>query len=202
MALFLTHCDTHSSKVQDNAPDSTRPPKGVIKLSEGNCDFFTPDTSIYGIKLSDTTSVLKVIGAKYKIVEDKSRELPYMSYVNNDGREEIFLIVHYESPRYEFNEVEVNMEASPGVTSNKIAVDHFTTGLGIHIGMTKADVISRLGSCYTSSLDHMGNEELHYRLHDYNNSDFLKRYNMPLYYGFYTFKSSILIKFKFGFGHP
>ena len=37
---------------------------------------------------------------------------------------------------------------------------------------------------------------------DYKNSEFLKFYNMPSYYGEYKFLNGKLIDFQFGFNYP
>ena len=210
LLIFLSFsflgCNTQpniTSHDQVRTKDTSRPRKGIIRLvGSEDCDISTPDSSIYGIKLNDTGSVLKVIGINYKLIENGSQDLPYISFVNNNGKERIFLLVHYASPKYEFSEFEVKKLDNDIGNLQKINVEHFITGFGVHIGMTKKEVIAKLGNCYESMRDYKEKYKLYYRIDNIEKSAFLKRYKMPIYYGSYVFKNEILSTFRFGFEYP
>ncbi len=85
-------------------------------------------------------------------------------------------------------------------------VKQFTTGKGIHLGISKPQLVSILGK---PTQKHSKNdiESFEYRIgvesyEKLNQSKFLEYYNMPTYYGNYKFKGDRLIAFQFGFLYP
>ncbi len=204
MFVSFIGCKTQSKKVlQGSDLDTTKPPKGVIYLrGSEDCDFHPSDTSIYGINLHDRVSALHILGPNYKLLENDSQEQPYISFLNSSATEQVFLIAHYASTKYEFDEFEVKQVDTIIKNIPKLKIDHFVTGMGITIGMTKKDITSRLGSCYSIIRDHSDREKIYFRIDNPNKSKFLKRYNMPVFYASYYFKDEKLKSFKFGFEYP
>src|SRR5436189_302746 len=110
------------------------------------CEFSTPDTAVAGIILRDVESSVRVIGKNYKL--DDNEQLHYQS---DDGREKItiqFLPGDYFN---QFSEFEVTLLSKPSKLK-KLSVDHFETSSGIRLGLTKTDIIQKLGTCFKSRM--------------------------------------------------
>jgi hypothetical protein len=211
--LLLMSC----GKQDHQAADSTAIVRGtdsLIKKSDSTkqqpviatadsiipCVFSKPDTSIYNMILDDMESTVKQVGEESGMIET-NEELPYRLFVSNNKRQQLKLIYHYGRSKNEFAEVEVSANpATAQVTT--LNTNTFITGRGIKLGMTEAEIIAVLGSCYKIISGDKASELIKYTIDDDEHSDFLHRFNYPLYYAEYEFEGNRLIRFKFGFEYP
>jgi hypothetical protein len=159
------------------------------------------DISVSNIFLHDLASQKQVLGND--IPFDKNADLPVATFSSTHGRQ--FLTV-YSHPGGVGEIAEIRVSSSPGknlVARRIAAVDAFVTGNGIRLGLTKSQVVSCLGSPLRTS-GKGRSVTLEYRIEgaEQNSSEFLAFYNMPNYYGSYTFKNSHLVAFQFGFEYP
>lgn len=160
---------------------------------------FKPDTTVGQISLISSVNVDSYLGENVmeRLVEE---DLPSSSVISTDSKQRLTFYFHPGGLAKEFSEFKVNYVERK--TRNEfIATDKaFFTESGIALGMTMGDLRSIKGEP-----DSVTNEEattFHYRIEDFKNSDFLKRYNMPIYYGEYQFENGYLIEFRFGFEYP
>ena len=102
-----------------------------------------------------------------------------------------------------FNEIQVRVTSKIPIFENKClaAIPFFLTGKGIKLEITKQELIDSLGDP-RETINEKGYTILSYRIDNYEQSDFLKHYNLPCYYGKYIFKNNKLIEFAFGFEYP
>lgn len=164
------------------------------------CQLSKPDTSIFDIILNEPNSSIKKIG-KQNHLKETDNDFPCVRFSNQDKTESLTLFLFYGSGENEFSEFEVK-KWYPLDSATETTSDQFISGYGIRLGMTKKDVISILGNCFKASTSVTGTEILEYHLDNFNESDFLQRFNMPSYHAKYEFSKGKLIHFRFGFEYP
>lgn len=86
----------------------------------------------------------------------------------------------------------------------KLDVDTLKTEKGIMLGMSKGEIIDRLGNCYASLDSTKEYIELYYRIEapQDTKTHLLAKHNMPIYYASYKIRNGGLEKFEFGFEYP
>jgi hypothetical protein len=95
----------------------------------------------------------------------------------------------------------VNTERGGGASKQNVAIDSFVTGKQIRLGMLEAEVTAILG---TPRRHHSKGRfrTIEYEVSPRDKSRFLAHYNVPEYYGIYTFRAGRLVAFQFGFPYP
>jgi len=86
----------------------------------------------------------------------------------------------------------------------QLPIDTLRTEKGIRLGLTKKQIIEKLGSCYASVDSSENYIELYYRIElpDDSKTKLLSRQNMPIYYASYKLWNDKLEQFEFGFEYP
>jgi hypothetical protein len=159
------------------------------------------DISVSGIFLDDPQSTRKVIGNS---VEPKYGDVfPTIEICNSKKTEILTLAFHHGNIRDSYSEFYIRSISKPPADciSPSKQIEHFITGKGIHLGMSKQDISKILGDNFTEQKDGKMTT-IHYEIDDSIKSRFLEKYNMPVYYGSYHFEKDTLIKFEFGFVYP
>lgn len=164
-----------------------------------SCQIFNMDTSINEITLKDRESYLNVVRKSHKLRE-KPNSKPYIQYASRYNEQTLTLILHPGSKNDEFAEFEVSYfrESDSAIRIGEI---DFYTNNGVMLGMNRNALPKFIGYCYESKWV-KNNEIISYHLNDFENSDFLKKYNYAEYYAEYEFRNDSLIRFKFGFIYP
>ena len=82
--------------------------------------------------------------------------------------------------------------------------DTFQTKKGIKLGLTKKQIIEKLGNCYAPIDSTKGYIELYYIIEQPKDSKskILENNNMPKYFASYKLWNDRLEKFEFGFEYP
>ncbi len=168
-------------------------------LKNSVCDFSDPDTSVCGIKIGNVESVLKVLGEKTKLQGDSS----HVFYSKNKDQQ-LKLTVH---PGSFYSQVSIiNVSYSKNITKKVQTINEalFQTEKEIKLGMSKSQIIEKLGNCYIAKDSTKNNIELYYRIENPKDSKtkLLQNNNMPIYYASYIFKKNKLESFEFGFEYP
>ncbi|MEI6695673.1 MAG: hypothetical protein WCO13_06370 [Bacteroidota bacterium] len=164
------------------------------------CQLSSPDTSVFGIKLNDSQSKIKQIGDQFELRND-NEDLPYEKFCSLDKQQTLTLFFHPGGSKNEFSEFQVSYYSKKDAAAVvKTAV--FKTEKGIELGLSIQKLIAVLGNCFKTVKTNKNTEIIKYQIDDYKHSDFLKRYNMPVYYAEYEFKNDKLIRFRFGFEYP
>jgi hypothetical protein len=160
---------------------------------------FKPDTSIGQISLISSKNVDSYLG-KDVMERLTDKDLPSSSVISTDSKQRLTFYFHPGNEKKEFSEFIVGYvdqnDRNEFVTNN----EEFVTESGIKLGMTMGDFRTIKGE--PDSIANKETTNFHYRIDDFNNSEFLKRYNMPIYYAVYEFKNGYLCEIKFGFEYP
>ncbi|MGV3530786.1 MAG: hypothetical protein ACO1QR_00345 [Chthoniobacteraceae bacterium] len=161
------------------------------------------DVSIAGIRISDPESTERVLGKNVKFKEENNG-FPVVRMLNATRTEVVELTQHYGGVVNEVREIEVKPATGKvkGIVLPKVT--KFTTGKGIHLGMTEEALTAILGK--PVKVQTKGKS----RVFEYLPKDAGARYQatpdfedtFELYYGHYTFRDGSLREFAFGMVYP
>ena len=206
---LLTNCNNPQTKPVDKSETLELTPGQDTTMGENNvnqqkststtCVFTDPDTSFVGIKLRDAESTIKVLGKQTKLEGDSLNV-----FYSNDKKQTLRLTVH---PGDYFNQVSIfRISYADNAKQNfrRINSTTFETEKGIKLGISKKEIIEKLGTCYISKDSTNTTIELNYRLELPNDSNtkLLKSSNMPIYYASYKLSNDKLENIEFGFEYP
>lgn len=206
---LLTNCNNLQNTSDDKndlsewvpEPDKAERLKyeAIQALKKSGCVLANPDTSISGIKLRNPESTRAVIGTK-----DQADSLEHYHYFSIDGRETLTLTQHLGDKNHQISILKVEYSTKKANEYRQLKIDTFKTEKGIKLGMTKQQVIDRLGTCYAALDSTKEYIELYYTLQTPNDSKtkILTTNNMPVYYASYKLWNDKLKKFEFGFERP
>ncbi|MBI5453524.1 MAG: hypothetical protein HY956_02740 [Deltaproteobacteria bacterium] len=159
------------------------------------------DISVSGIFLSNPESTKKSFGMSPDFRES-SDDFPTVQVCNSDKTEILTLVFHYGDVFDSVSEFRLMRAANPPSDCLQLTerLEHFITGKGVHLGISKKELVEILGEGFTeqNQTDQM---IIRYRIED-GQSGFLRKYNLPIYYGTYSFKGGELVKAEFGFVYP
>ena len=183
---LLISCNSNSrsaSNIREPVQDSVKKmaeQKASAKAAQiSHCNVLYPDTSLAGIRLREPNSALAIIGDKDKYYEDE--QYHYYSATQN---ETLSLTQHPGDGKYMMSIFKVELSDKADHGYRKLNIEKFTSEKGIQIGVSKRQIIDKLGSCYTTKDSTKGYIELYYRLEEPDKSatKLLARHNMPIYY--------------------
>ncbi len=209
LSFILTSCNNSQTKtVEANdrlelvpEPDKQERLLGeaIQKLRTINCDFFEPDTSLSRIELRNSKSADKVIGT-----DNKTDEREQYHFYSLMDAETLTLTQHPGDGKNQISVIRVSYSDKADHGYKQLKVKTFQTEKGIKLGLTKEQVIEKLGNCYAnvdSTKDCIG---IYYRIEKPKDSktNILERNNLPVYYATYTFYKDKLRYFEFGFEYP
>jgi len=206
---LLTNCNNSQTKSVDKnervelvpEPDKHERLLGeaIQKLKTLNCDFNEPDTSLCGITLRNSISADKVIGK-----ENKTDEREQYHFYSKMNVETLTLTQHTGDGKNQISVFNVTYSNKAYYGYKQLNFDTFKTEKGIKLGMTKQEVINRLGKCYVAVDSTKNLIELYYRIENPKDSrtKILESNNMPVYYATYGFWKNELKQYEFGFEYP
>ena len=203
---LLAHCTGSQDKTISINNELPEPDKdqhlryeALQKLRQSGCQFSNPDTSLSGIKLRDIKSTASILDES-----DKTDSLGQYRFYSKMYRETLILTQHPGDSKHQISIFRVEFSDKADYGYRQIPVDTFKTEKGIKLGMSKKDIVDRLGSCYAARDSTNGYIELYYRIETPNDSKtrILNSHNMPVYYSSYKLWNDKLEKFEFGFEYP
>ena len=160
------------------------------------------DISVLGMFLSDPESTRRVLEDPPEPLETGD-DFPTVQICNSNNTELLILVFHYGDVKDSFNEVRIRNISKPPTNCLEPPkqTNHFVTGKGIRLGISKKELTIVFGPGFTENAE--GSRiVIRYRIDNFDKSNFLKKYNLPIYYGTYHFEKDKLIKFEFGFEYP
>lgn len=172
--------------------------EALQELQNSGCSFPDPDTSVRSINIRDTRSGEAIIK------NDQMDDSDQYHYYSKSRRQVLTLTKHAGDPRYSISIFKVAYARSKDSAYRQLDIDEFKTGKGIGLGMSKSDIVGRLGNCY-AALDSVKDYiELYYRIEfpKDTRTGLLASHNMPIYYASYIFRNDSLQTFEFGFEYP
>ncbi len=209
IVFLLTNCNNSQTKAVDKndrrelVPEPDRHERllgeAIQKLRNLKCNFSEPDTSLFGITLRNSKSADKVIGSDNKI--DEREEYHFYSLMD---AETLTLTQHSGDGKNQISVFSVALSDKAGHGYKQLNIETFQTEKGIKLGLTKEQVIEKIGNCYAVVDSTKDCIELYYRIENPKDSrtKILEANNMPAYYGTYTFCKNKLRYYEFGFEYP
>jgi len=206
---ILTNCNnsqTHTVEKNDRmelVPETDKQERllseAVLNLKNLNCNFIEPDTSLCNITLRNSSSADKVISTDNKI-GDKEKYYFYSKF----DRETLTLTQHPGDGKNQISIFSVYFSDKADHGYKQLNIDTFQTEKGIKLGLTKKQVIDKIGSCYAVVDSAKDCIEIYYRIESPKDSrtKLLETNNMPIYFATYTFCKNKLRYYEFGFEYP
>jgi len=169
------------------------------ELNNSKCAFVEPDTSVVGIKIGNVESTLKILGKQTKLEGDSTH-----IFYSNDKKQKLGLTVHPGSYYSQVSIFHISYADKLDKNFRQINSKEFETEKGIKLGISKREIIKKLGNCYLAKDSTNNSIELNYRIENPNDSKtkLLTNNNMPIYYATYRLKNDKLEKIEFGFEYP
>ena len=149
--------------------------------------------------MRDSESAETIITDKEKIDDNDQYHYYSTMYL-----ETLTMTQHPGDGKYQISIFKVEYSDKADYGYRKLGIDTFKTEKGIKLGLSKKQIIERLGSCYVAQDSSKGYIELYYRIETPNDSKtkILENNNMPIYYASYKLWKDRLEKFEFGFEYP
>ena len=206
---LLTNCNNSQTKSVDKndrmelVPEPNKELREEYEkqqeLNKSKCAFVDPDTSVADIKIKNAESTLNILGKQTKLEGDSTHV-----FYSSDKKQKLRLTVH---PGDYYSQVSIfNISYSDNSKQNfrQINSSEFKTEKGIKLGISKSEIIEKLGTCYVAKDSTKNNIELNYRIELPNDSKtkLLTSNNMPIYYAKYRLTNDKLENIEFGFEYP
>jgi hypothetical protein len=169
--------------------------------ANAKCHMKSPDTSISGLKLTDTSSAVQVVGSGAELTESED-DLPHARFVTTNGSQELVLYTHYGADTDEYAEAEVRVAGSEALALKDLPLESFKSGRGVELGMTVEQVEALFGTCLKSREKKGPELFIEYEIDGADRDPELKDFGYPVYYAEYEFKNSKLVRYRFGFAYP
>jgi hypothetical protein len=166
------------------------------------CEMTSPDTALANVGIEDPTSSIATLGKipSTDLVED-NMEFPHVDLTSSDGSQHLTFFFYYGDGSDNYAAMRLS-RSRPATVRDTLPDKTFHSGKGVVLGMSKADVIAKLGECYSVYHSNQGHDLLSYSIKDLAHSEFLHRYNMPSYYACLEFEQDKLIDYRLGFDYP
>ena len=203
--FYLGACSGKEHKSTDGPPygsltqtDSTSLPS----LDKGLNDTFVPDSSVCNIALESYYSIERELGNVMDVESIKGGFETY--YVSNpDTSEFMKLIFCPGDTKNAFCKFVVSKITQPPIERrlNFTTCNVLSTESNVRLGITISELekIKGLEHIKTSK---NGLDIYSYAIVNNDKSDFLRKYNMPIYIADYYFENNRLVEFEFGFDYP
>lgn len=207
-AFLLSNCgdikkaDTSENNSRELVPEPDKAERlryeALQRLRTSGCVLLNPDTSILSLKIRDAISGKNFIGNQKLGSGEEYR------FYTNDFQQFLSLTQHPGDGQYQISIFKVGYAKKEDYGYKKLNVDTFKTEKGMRLGMSKAEIVSRLGNCYAALDSTKGYMELYYRIEAPGDTktNILRRQNMPIYYASYKIRTGRLEAFEFGFEYP
>jgi hypothetical protein len=203
MISILAGCESSPTNPADGKREQNLPGTRVAEESRGElvekqrCSFTNPDTSVCGIKIRNAASAA-IIGrsqadslGQYHFYSKREAETLTLVQYPGDGNKQISVF-----------KVGYSDKASYGYP--QLPVDAFVTEKGIRLGMTKKQLIEKLGNCYAVLDSTNSSVALFYKIEKPRDSKtrLLAANDIPAYYASYQLCDDRIVKLEFGFEYP
>ncbi len=170
----------------------------ALQIDPSEVDFY-PDTCIGMISLYQSNKIEKYLGKDpmSRILDDY---FPSLNVLSSDKTQKLTVIFHPGSVVNEFSEFSISYNTDNEVETYITSDNEFITESGIKLGIS-IDELKGIKGIPASTIE----DEtvlISYKIVGIENSEFLRRYNMPEYYARYKFENGKLIEFQFGFEYP
>ena len=206
---LLTNCNNSQTKTvdkNDRLELLPEPDKNLREeyekqqeLTKSKCVFINPDTSVAGIKIRNVESTLSILGKQTKLKGDSTH-----LFYSSDKKQKLGLTVYRGDYYSQVSIFTISYSDNSKQNTRQLKSTEFETEKGIKLGISKREIIRKLGTCYLAKDSTKNSMVLKYRLELPNDSKtkLLTSNNMPIYYAIYRLNKDKLEYFEFGFEYP
>lgn len=196
--LLMMACKSKKDKIAGNEEQritTDKKAEGLV-LNDIGIDV---DTSLAGVMILDSASFDGLAGKNNDFCFGET-----YCFISSNNEEILRLTMHPGNSPYSVSEFEAMCSAELNKKNKILPVEHFTSGKGVRLGMSKQDIVNLFGTEYKSEDSTKNFMRLNYRIEIPADTRtwLLQRYNMPIYYSIYEFRGDKLQRFKFGFEYP
>jgi hypothetical protein len=207
MGLFAAGCENPTNKTADSKPEkllsdgnkveSLRHGTGQISRKR-TCDFTNPDTSVCGIKIRDAASAAAIIG------NSPADSLGQYHFYSKLEAETLTLVQHPGDAKNQISIFKVAYSDKASYSYRQLPLHAFSTEKGIRLGMSKKQLLEKLGTCYNPLDSTRNSMVLSYRIEAPKDSKtrLLATNSMPIYYASYKLNNDKVVALEFGFEYP
>ncbi len=202
--LILTNCSNGTNEAKQGHRELVPNPEkyehdGYSELQDTLKPSFKPDTTVGEIRLINSINIDEYLGEN---VMDRLVDEPFYncSVISTDKNQRLTVYFHPGGVRKEFSEFKVDYVDNSSKNAFVTKDNEFITESKIKLGITIGDLKAIKGE--PDKISKNETTKFHYRVDDFENSEFLKKYNYPSYYADYEFENGYLIEFRFGFEYP
>ena len=169
------------------------------ELKKSKCAFVDPDTSVVGIEIRNAESTLNILGKQTRLEGDSTHV-----FYSSDKKQKLGLTVHPGDFYSQVSIFKISYSDNSKQNFRQINSKEFKTEKEIKLGISKKEIIEKLGPCYIAKDSTKNSIELNYRIELPNDSKakLLTSNNMPIYYATYKLKNDKLKYIEFGFEYP
>jgi len=169
------------------------------ELNKSKFAFIDPDTSVANIKIRNAESTLNILGKQTKLEGDSTHV-----FYSSDKKQKLGLTVHPGDYYSQVSIFKISYSYNSKQNFRQVNSREFKTEKGIKLGISKNEVIEKLGTCYVAKDSTKNSIELNYRIELPNDSKtkLLTSNNMPIYYAKYGLTNDKLDNIEFGFEYP
>lgn len=163
----------------------------------------SPDISINKkVFLHNPISVENVFGNIY-LSMNQDNDFPYVYMINSTKEQYLKMVFFPGDVKNSISQFEVGYVSNikNDILNHIALMDTFFTESGIFLGLSEEDVLRIKGVRY-EKIQSNDTLVMKYIIDNYDTSDFLKKYNMPVYFAEYWIVKDKVIRFKFGFEYP
>ncbi len=159
------------------------------------------DIAVNSLYLWDRNSVEEMLGSDIHWEYQDDDIFPRYCVSNRDQTQFLTLIFHPGSIKNEFSECIISYQPPEEQIHTLDFIEEFETLKNIQLGTKKDKLKNELG--YPHNETSINDTTIvQYKIDNLKDSDFLKFYYTPIYYGNYTFAKDRLIQIQFGFEYP
>ena len=173
--------------------------EGIQLLKSKKCFIENPDISINGVELRDEKTATKILGKN--IALNKNND-----YIFTNGTlENKIILTQFEGDiKNQFSQILVEEKDLKNEKIDSKNIGIIKTNNEIKLGISKEELISKLGKCYAPIDSTKNGIQLYYYFETHPNSkeNILPENNLPAYSATYTFWKNKLVAFQFGFEYP
>jgi hypothetical protein len=207
MGLIAASCENPTGKTADSKPEKLlsdgnkveSPRDGTGQISRKRaCDFTNPDTSVCGIKIRNAASAAALIG------NSLADSLGQYHFYSKLEAETLTLVQHPGDAKNQISIFKVAYSDKASYGYRQLPLSTFITEKGIKLGMSKKQLLEKLGTCYIPLDSTHNSMELSYRIESPKDSKtgLLATNSMPVYYASYKLYNDKIVALEFGFEYP
>lgn len=219
--LLAVSCKDNSKQVKTLEQVQSKPKKDSILITkldttsfeqnkekiEQDINQIVPDTTINNklfMKNYESTSKFYPKDLNLSIIDNGTRESPFVVF-SDKSKTQYLLAYQYEGgTKNSFDSFEIGYFVDDQRLSKVLASnidENFKTESNLTLGISLEELVKIKGDGYTTKKE-KNVSILTYRIDNYNESLFLKRYDMPGYFMEFTLKNNKVTKILFGFDYP